>query len=255
MASVSAMESSTAIPAALHRLGVGPRSLADAERRRLDEQGFIVLSGVVDDHDLTRMRTAFDGAGDGASAKGTRHVDLLETGEAFDGMLVHPGVLAAALQVLGEVPRLAQLHGREPLKGFGAQGLHSDWLPRPVWQPYRVLTTLWLLDDFRPDNGATGVVPGSHRQPGPVPRSLADPGRRHPEEHVVTAPAGSVLVFNGHLWHAGTVNRSGARRRVVQALFTGRRERAHHGEPPRVTRSLEPAVRWVLALDETLADK
>ena len=79
-------------------------------------------------------------------------------------------------------------------------------------------TALWLLDDFTADNGATRVVPGSHRK-GAVPKSFADPERHHPDETIVIACAGSVLVINGHLWHSGTRNRARGPRRVVQCVF------------------------------------
>ena len=82
------------------------------------------------------------------------------------------------------------------------QLLHADdgmiTLPRP--HPATLITTLWALTEFRSDNGATHVVPGSHRAPD-MPR----PGDTH---EVVPAemPAGSVLVVHGSTWHGGGHN-------------------------------------------------
>jgi hypothetical protein len=75
------------------------------------------------------------------------------------------------------------------------------------------------IDDFTPDNGATRIVPRSHLSRNPLSNALGDPGARQKDEIVVTGSADTVLLFNGRLWHSGTKNRSGARRRAVQLLF------------------------------------
>jgi ectoine hydroxylase-related dioxygenase (phytanoyl-CoA dioxygenase family) len=108
------------------------------------------------------------------------------------------------------------------LPGFGQQGLHMDCVDSGPSTPFQVVTAFGLIDDFTPDNGATRLVPGSHRARRAPPKSFADPASRHPDQVVVTAPAGSVLVFNGHIWHGGTCNRTGGvHRRAVQYAFGG----------------------------------
>jgi ectoine hydroxylase-related dioxygenase (phytanoyl-CoA dioxygenase family) len=82
------------------------------------------------------------------------------------------------------------------------------------------VTAIWMLDEFTPDGGATRVVPRSHRERAAVPKVLAQPGRQHPDEQIVTGMAGDVLVFDAHLWHSGTRNRSGALGRSVQMTCT-----------------------------------
>lgn len=74
--------------------------------------------------------------------------------------------------------------------------LHSDqgYVPLEIQIPL-VANVMWMLDDFTDANGATRVVPGSHRagwHPDP-----ADP----PATLAATGPAGSALVFDGRLWH------------------------------------------------------
>jgi ectoine hydroxylase-related dioxygenase (phytanoyl-CoA dioxygenase family) len=93
------------------------------------------------------------------------------------------------------LPYRAGVHGRNPLPGFGQQGLHADWRPRQPGEPYAVLTLIWMLDDFTQDNGATRVVPGSHKSPRAIDKKLAQPLARHPRELVVTGAAGDMLVF------------------------------------------------------------
>src|SRR5262249_25494474 len=134
----------------------------------------------------------------------------------------HPKVLAAAYHVLGRPFVTAGVCGRDPAPGFGQQGLHTDGCPPSPSGPFLLVTTLWLLDDFTPNNGATRLIPGSHRMPRPLPKPMQQPERRHPDQKVILAEAGSALVFNGHLWHGGTRNDAGRRRRVLQGQFRGR---------------------------------
>lgn len=188
----------------------------------IETQGWVVLLDVLAPRELAAMREAFECAAAaqkeaGGREGGTRHVTL--DGEPLFGVVrEHPLVLELACHVIGRDFGVMAWGGRDPLPGFGQQGLHADWRPRAVWEPYHVTTALWLLDDFTPDNGATRLVPGSHRK-GAIPKAFAEPDRRHPDEKIVIARAGSVLVFNGHLWHSGTRNRSREPRRVIQCQF------------------------------------
>ncbi|MEM7308554.1 MAG: phytanoyl-CoA dioxygenase family protein [Planctomycetota bacterium] len=212
----------------LEMLGVSEALFADDERRRLDDDGYVVLHGLLDALKLDRMREAFEravgpAARTGDEPSGTRHAgaELLEH-SSLDVAFTHRRVLAGVYHVLERPFQVFQLGARDPLPGYGLQGLHADWPPRVAGEPYAVATALFLLDDFRPENGATRVVPGSHRSPAPPPRSLGAPDARHPDEELVLAPAGSVLLFNGHLWHAGTRNRGAGSRRVIQVQFAVR---------------------------------
>ena len=102
--------------------------------------------------------------------------------------------------------------------------MHADWTARTKGEPFRIVTTIWLLDDFTSESGATRVVPGTHHLLTQPPKSFADPASRHPDQRIIVAKAGSVLVFNGHLWHSGTANKSSRPRRVLQCSFVGRDE-------------------------------
>jgi ectoine hydroxylase-related dioxygenase (phytanoyl-CoA dioxygenase family) len=221
----------TGIEEALAQCGVTETTLALAEKDALDRDGYVVLAGVIDADWLGQLRSAFekacgkDGKSAGIKDSGTRHIDdLVNRDPAFDGIYTQPRVLAAVYHVLRCAFRIGQVTGREPLPGYGAQGLHADWTARTRAEPFRIATTIWLLDDFTSDNGATRVVPGTHHLITPPPKNLADPASRHPDQKIIIAAAGSVLVFNGHLWHSGTRNETSLRRRVLQCLFVGRDE-------------------------------
>ncbi len=200
-------------------------SLTHAEKESLDHHGYLILADVIDSEWLDRLRAslerALNGGESGGKESGTRHIDLTKD-VSFENVRAHPRVLAAVDHVLKRPFRVLQLSGRDPLPGYGQQGLHNDWLPRRPSEPFSVVTALWLLDEFISNNGSTRLVPGSHLVPRPLPKSMQAPENHHPNEMVVVAKAGSVLVFNGHLWHSGTRNRSARPRRVLQCQFVAR---------------------------------
>lgn len=211
--------------------GITESTLSQRERELLDREGYVVLPDLIDSDLLARLKAAFetecekDGHAPVVKESGTRHAnDLANHDPVFEVTYTHPRVLAAVFHVLRDEFRLGQIGGRDPLPGYGQQGLHADWSARAKGEPFRIVTTIWLLDDFTNENGATRVVPGTHRLLGPPPKSFADPASRHPDQVSIIATAGSALVFNGHLWHSGTTNRSRRSRRVVQCSFVGRDE-------------------------------
>ena len=211
------------LPESLAAVDVPPGALSATQCRALDEQGYLILASAVRADELSRLRAAFDLAceEEGVTPQGTRHPKtLLGRDAGFRRLLAHPPLLAAVRHVLGRPFRAVAVAGRDPLPGFGQQGLHIDCVDPGPTAPYQAVTALVLIDPFEEENGATRLVPGSHRFRRPPPRAFADPARRHPDEVVVTAPPGSVLAFNGHLWHGGTRNRSGGHRRVLQCAFS-----------------------------------
>ena len=131
-------------------------------------------------------------------------------------------VLAVAGALIGERFFLGQVEGREPLPGGGHQGLHRDFSAE---RPGDTVNALAFFDDYGPDNGATRLVPGSHRQAADAPPvDLAD------ESHVVQLDghAGDILVFDADLVHAASLNRSGAHRRSILIGYFAESRRAAH---------------------------
>ena len=211
--------------------GITESTLSQSERELLDGEGYVVLPNLIDLDLLARLRAAFeiecekDGHAPVGKESGTRHInDLANRDPVFEVTYTHPRVLAAVHHVLANEFRVGQIGGRDPLPGFGQQGLHADWSARSKGESFRIVTAIWLLDDFTNENGPTRVVPGTHRLLGPPPKSFADPASRHPDQVSIIATAASALVFNGHLWHSGTTNKSNRSRRVVQCSFVGRDE-------------------------------
>jgi ectoine hydroxylase-related dioxygenase (phytanoyl-CoA dioxygenase family) len=241
----------------LAECGVTGATLSQSERAGLDNQGYALLEEAIDAEWLARLRTAFEeGWTRNQQANqpttpcketGTRHInDLVNCSSAFNGLFTHPRVLAAIHHVLRCSFRLGQAGGRDPLPGFGQQGLHADWVARSRGEPFRIVTTIWLLDDFTEGNGPTRVVPGTHHLLAPPAKSFADPANRHPDQRLIIGRAGSVLVFNGHLWHSGTRNLSQSARRVLQCSFVGRDEYRFSNIKVNAPERLTPAARYVL---------
>lgn len=183
----------------------------------LDRLGWQLVPGALDPPRVTRLRRAFGEL----AGTGTEHVRITAATPDVDewrALATHPLLVAAATHVLGPEFHVRDAHGRNPRPGHGQQGLHADWKERAPGEPFIILTALWLLDDFTAANGATRIVPGTHLLHRPVPRSHARPHAHHPDECIITGPAGSVLLLNGHLWHSGRRNDSPGPRRAVQMI-------------------------------------
>ena len=125
----------------------------------------------------------------------------------FDAQAIDPLLLAVVERLLGPGFLLSAPTGISIGPGEAAQRLHRDDSVYPVARPHPelVVNTMWALDDFTVENGATLVVPGSHRWP-------ADRRAVEGEAVAATMPAGSVLFYVGSLLHAGGANRTAAPR-------------------------------------------
>jgi ectoine hydroxylase-related dioxygenase (phytanoyl-CoA dioxygenase family) len=197
--------------------------MTDLDTASLDRDGFVLVPSLLDGRWVERLRQAF--FADFTTEGGTEHVRLAEHTpelDAWRALETHPVVMAAAQHLLGRPARVRDLHGRNPLPGYGQQGLHTDWGPRAVGDPVFVVTTMWMFDAFTSENGATRVVPGTHRLVTPLPKAMAQPLSQHPQQQLVTGPPGSALIFNGHLWHSGTRNQSAGPRRSGQLVMVAR---------------------------------
>ena len=244
---------------ALAELGTTENSVDAGTRDRLDRDGYTPLPGVLSAAQLSAIRAQLAellaAEGDQAGVEvhqeaGTdRLADLINKGAMFDPCFTDPRVLACVAHVLGDF-KLSSLNFRAALPGHGAQALHADFGGRVPPEGYQVCNSVWLLDDFTADNGATRVVPGSHRNGTSAREALADQAADQPDQVLLTAPAGTVVVFNSHLWHGGTQNRSDRPRRALHSYF-GRRSRGQQLDQrkyarPQTLARLSPAARFIL---------
>jgi hypothetical protein len=245
-------------------------SPSEEERHRLDTEGFLVLSDFMGEGLLAALRQriaelfAAEGERAGAEFKpepGCRRLaNLADKGEVFREIIALPRVLQYVGHVLGPQLKLSSLNARSiPPHGAGAQPLHADMSAVPDEKGYWVCNTVWMLDDFTAENGALRAVPGSHRLRQLPQQALADPLAPHPDQVLITGSAGTVVVLNAHLWHAGTANRSAAPRTAVHGFYCRRDKPQQQYQKqllrPKVQQALSPQLRQLLALDDLLNDQ
>jgi ectoine hydroxylase-related dioxygenase (phytanoyl-CoA dioxygenase family) len=162
-----------------------------------------------------------------------RLCDLVNKGEVFDDVYIQPRVLDLVEHLLGSDFKLSSLNVRSPQKNGPMQGMHIDLPFLARRGQYYACNTLFALDDMDASNGATRVIPGTHTS-GEDPQSvLADVRVDHPDQIVIEAEAGDVLIVNGNVWHGGTVNTSGKRRALIQCYYT------HPAQPPQQYQELQ----------------
>jgi len=174
----------------------------------LKRDGYCAVEGLLPPDQVAAARASLvdvlsatpEGRNDFEGFKTQRVYALFAKTRAFDGPATHPLLLGVLDQVLGHY-QLSAPTGIQIGPGEKAQFLHRDDSIYPLPQDFRdvVVNSMWALDDFTEANGATRLVPGSHRwtnrQPGP-------------DDEVVQAvmPAGTVLFYGGKIWHGGGAN-------------------------------------------------
>ncbi len=244
---------------ALAELGVTEASLEPGTREQLDRDGYAPLPGVLSAEQVEQVRIRLAellaAEGDQAGLEvhqeegADRLADLVNKGAMFEPCFTDPRVLACIAHVLGEF-RLSSLNSRAALPGQGQQVLHADFGGPVPPGGYQVCNSIWLLDDFTAENGATRGVPGSHRFGVSARDALPDPAAAHPDEVQLVAPAGTVVIFNSHLWHGGTRNRSDRPRRALHSYFTRRANGQQLDQKkyirPETLARLSPAARFIL---------
>jgi ectoine hydroxylase-related dioxygenase (phytanoyl-CoA dioxygenase family) len=214
---------------ALRALGVRDNTLAQEEVDFLEQNGYLVLNHIMTGSQIEAFTARLQELSESDGAQLQREAvpeegmiklfDLVNKGDIFDLCFTHPRVLAAMAQMLDDDVKLHSLGSRCATPGHGLQELHVDFGTNLGSGPWVGCNSVWLLEDFTEENGATRLVPGSHRI-GQHPRDvMADPKRGHPLEIQITAPAGSVVVFTGHTWHGGALNRSGQIRWAMHCAF------------------------------------
>ena len=174
----------------------------------LDRDGYAIVEGMLSPEDvrakradLTRVLDATPTGRNDFEGFATRRIyALFAKTRAFDAPAIDPLVLGVLDRVLVSYHLSAPV-GIEIGPGETAQRLHRDdgIYPIPPPHPEFVLNTMWALDDFTEANGATHVVPGSHRWVDRRPDDDTSSVR-------AVMPAGSVMFFLGSVFHGGGAN-------------------------------------------------
>jgi hypothetical protein len=207
--------------------GPNPTASVDDAVADMHEHGVAILTGALDPAATADVRARLLRAADRSDERGlpTRNYEfdpdgnnvrvfmLFNLDPIFAELIVHPLAMRIVHDAIGEAFSISNFSANVMGPGAGSMVLHADqgyalepWPPQPL-----AVNVGWVLDDFTEEVGATRYVPGSHllgRNPLPDEQY---------EATSVDAPAGSLLVMDGRLWHQSGINRTADRRRA--ALF------------------------------------
>ena len=200
------------------------------EKDKLDREGYLNLGQLLNEEQLVQMRRRYDIAiertvinlehrdGDpvaGRYGSGPINGDGLLDSIFASSITVRCGTsLAPILNLL--VPTIL----RTP--GYGHQGIHVTFCG--VKGAPLVVNAVWLIDEFTEENGATRVVPKTHRSgvhpTGDLVRGEPRDLNKSVEGEIkLTGAAGCCFVYNAHLWHGGTQNCTNKLRRAQHCFF------------------------------------
>lgn len=215
--------------------------------RELEENGYTIVEGAIEPDLLDALNDRLLGLEHELGVvpaknefEGTRTVriyNLLARDPVFQQVPVHAAVLPLVESVLEPGCLISSLSSIAIDPDETPQILHSDDQVIGLARPHRavVCNTMWALSDFSEENGATRIVPGSHRLD-----HCPDPTARY-DTIAAEMPRGSVLVWHGSLWHGGGANRTSARRTGIAmnycAGFIRQQENQQLGIPLETARS------------------
>ncbi|MFE3056077.1 phytanoyl-CoA dioxygenase family protein [Nocardia sp. NPDC059239] len=195
-------------------------AVVEADLAAVERDGYVILHDMLTPAELDRIRESvvplLDRIGrnnfEGHSTQ--RIYSVLNKTRACDRIADHPRVLALLDRLFLPNYLLSMLQVINILPGEQAQMLHTDDGFYPLPRPRKGLgaATIWAIDDFTAENGATDIIPGSHLWGDRLP---GESDRREP----VVMPAGSCVFFVGTLWHGGGANRSPNPRLALTAQY------------------------------------
>jgi ectoine hydroxylase-related dioxygenase (phytanoyl-CoA dioxygenase family) len=226
---------------------------ADAHAARIDAEGYTIVESAIEPDlvdaladDLLRIERERGIAPAGNDFEGSatlRIYNLLAEGPLYERIPVHAQVLPVVERVLDRGCLVSSLSSIGIDPGEREQPIHADDTLIPLRKPHEAIicNSMWALTDFTAENGATRVVPGSHRADhSPV-------YGRHYDSVAAEMRKGSVLVWHGSLWHGGGANRSHSRRLGIAmnycAGFIRQQENQQLGIPRDVARRFSPRLR------------
>jgi len=144
-----------------------------------------------------------------------RLANLFNKHKLFLKLLCEKNILKVAYCILGDDIKIGALDMREPKKGTGLQDLHIDWIPKKSEnEKTQNLVAYIFLDDANKSNGCMRFVPKTHRKTGWIEENLKDKSS-HKAEIFLDIKKSSIVLMDANLWHSGTTNVNGNRRRVL----------------------------------------
>ncbi|MFE3193773.1 phytanoyl-CoA dioxygenase family protein [Nocardia sp. NPDC059240] len=194
-------------------------AVAEADLAAVARDGYVILPDLLSPAELDEIRESvaplleLKGRNNFEGHSTQRIYSVLNKTRACDRIADHPRVLALLDRLFLPNYLLSMLQVINILPGEQAQMLHTDDGFYPLPRPRKGLgaATIWAIDDFTAENGATDIIPGSHLWGDRLP----DGETREP----VVMRAGSCVFFVGTLWHGGGANRSENSRLALTAQY------------------------------------
>ncbi|MFL5296315.1 MAG: phytanoyl-CoA dioxygenase family protein [Phenylobacterium sp.] len=242
-----------------------PAEDLDQARRDLDQRGYCIVPNVLSPGEIAALKARLveQAAGersrgvafhDGGAARPNQRVwMLLNKGRVFRDLMLHPMVDVLMGHLLGPDFLVSSFTaniahpGGEPMVLHTDQGYVGFWTPHPV-----VANIAWMLDDFTEENGGTRLVPASHLNRDGTPRSSAfapdQPANMPTADDTIAAQgkAGSILCFDGRIWHGTGANRSDRPRHALLSYhcrpFIRQQENFVLGLDPAIRDAERPAL-------------
>jgi ectoine hydroxylase-related dioxygenase (phytanoyl-CoA dioxygenase family) len=196
-------------------------AVVEADLAAVLRDGYVIIENLVDEATLEAIRADVMPRFQYRSGRNTfegfatqRLYAVIEKTFVCNPLVEHPRILALIDRILLPNYLLSQLQVINLLPGEAAQPLHHDdgfyRVARP--RPPLGVATIFAIDDFTEENGATVILPRSHAWDDRTP---TEADARFP----VVMPRGSVVFFLGTLWHGAGENRTEQSRLCVTAQY------------------------------------
>lgn len=236
---------------------------AEAHAARIRKQGFTVIEDFMSPDTIEAVRaglTPFEnthrGRNDFEGFKTERVYTLVARARVFENLVEDPRVLAILDRFLQPGYLLTATQSIRISPGETAQNLHTDdgfyRIPRP--RPAISYTLIAAVDAFTQANGATEVVPGSHRW-----GNQGEAGRPNDPAEIerllvpMEVPAGACFIMAGTLIHRGGANRTDKPRLAFTNQYcepwARPQENFFLAIPPEQVRDMSPRVQRLLGYD------
>jgi ectoine hydroxylase-related dioxygenase (phytanoyl-CoA dioxygenase family) len=223
---------------------------------RIEEVGYTIVEGAIDLHlidalhdDLLRLEDELGIGPAHNTFEGlhtTRIYNLLAHGTDFEQIPVHPAILPICEGVLDPGLLVSSLSSIAIGPDESSQPIHADdqVIPIPKPHPPTVCNTMWALTEFTEENGATRIIPGTHKA-----SESPDLSRQYDSIPAEMAK-GSVLIWHGSLWHGGGANKTPARREGIAmnycAGYIRQQENQQLGLPIESVRRFSPRLQQLV---------
>ena len=194
----------------------------------LDEHGYVVLREALTPEQANALRdrsaelAETEKVGDGEhvyfDGQAQRVWNLVNKGRIYEEMIQLPQVLALHEHLLGDDCILSSFTVNLIGPGAPAGGLHvglsAGAFPAAGAAFAFCSNTIFVLDDFTPENGATQIVPGSYKRGRPP-----EPEKEYDDVIQLDARKGDIVIIHGATWHSSGANRTRQERMILLGFF------------------------------------